>query len=49
MVTAWPPPLVVPLLVEGRVPVLSMHRMGLFPGVPFTAGVLAILLGNALC
>ena len=48
VVTAWPPPLVVPLLVEGRVLVLSMHRMGLFPGVAFTAGALAILLENAL-
>ena len=48
VVTAWPPPLVVPLLVEGRVLVLSMHRMGLFPGVASTAGALAILLENAL-
>lgn len=48
VVTAWPPRLVVPLLVEGRVLVLSMHRMGPFPGVAFTAGALAILLENAL-
>lgn len=48
VVTVWPPPLVVPLLVEGRVLVLSMNRMGLFPGVASTAGALAILLENAL-
>ena len=48
VVTTWPPPLVVPLLVEGRVPILNTHRMGLFPGIAFTADVLATLLENAL-
>ena len=48
VVTAWPPPLVFPLLVKGRVLVLSMQRMGPFPGAAFTAGALAILLENAL-